>query len=213
MRAVALILAAGPALAEGNPSLTWIAAESGTPLRLVEVGTFDVRGTQMIGADSLTFSPANGWPWFTVPEGPARVIAFHDAAKVTYSKAAVVFSGEVPICGEEVGVMSVDTGTGAFLDQHSAAMLDRLARVMGSGCNLYDCLLADQIPETEFAQMIRLPDGTHFPAFSAGFGDGLYPVYLLYDAQGRPTAAYADFLGVAPSYDWLTPPACPQPAA
>jgi hypothetical protein len=212
-RVAALILAAGPALAEENPSLAWIAAGSGTPLTQIELGTFEIRGTELIGVDSLTFSPGYGWPWFPAPTGPARVAAFRDRSFAAISKAAVVFSDAVPVCGAEVGAMPVDTGTGAFLDRHTAGMLDTVARAMGRSCNLYDCLMADQMGPADFAVMIRLPDGSSFPAFSTGGGDGTYPVYLLFDAGGEPTAAYADFLGVPPDYAWLTPPVCPQPSS
>jgi hypothetical protein len=211
MRIALAILLASPALAENNQSLDWILANSGAGLRVDEVGTMAVRGTEMIGVDSLTFSPSNNWPWFDVPEGPARVVALFDPVEQTYSKAAILFSTIPPVCGEEVGGMPVDTGTGAFLDRHAAAALDVLAAGMGSTCNLYDCFMAEQVPEARFAKMIRLPDGASFPAFSTGYGDGVYPVYLLRDAEGAPTAAFADFLGVAPDYAWLTPPDCPKP--
>jgi hypothetical protein len=213
MRAACLVLCAVPAAAETNPSLDWILAQSGADLRVEEVGTMAVQGTEVIGVDSLTFSPTYGWPWFTVPEGPARVIALYDRTEVAYSKAAILFSAETPVCGEEVGGMPVDTGTGAFLDRPSANALEALAQGMGDDCNLYDCFMAKQVPEAQFARMIALPGGMAFPAFSTGYGDGVYPVFLLRDADGAPTAAYADFLGVRPSLDWLTPPACPKPVS
>jgi hypothetical protein len=213
MRGLVLVLLAGPAAAEANGTVAWILDQAGTPLTVQEVGTYAVRGTELIGVDSLTFSPSYGWPWFTVPEGPARVVVFDDPAELALSKAAILFSDAAPACGSEVGVMPVDTGTGAFLDRPTADMLDTIAKAMGQTCNLYDCLMAEQVGDAQFAQLIRLPDGATFPAFSTGFGDGAYPVYLLQDADGAPVAAYADFLGVRPDYAWLVPPACPQPAS
>jgi hypothetical protein len=209
----AIVLLSGSASAETNPSIDWILDQSKTQLAVQDVGTYDIRGTELIGVDSLTFSPSYGWPWFAVPEGPARVVVFDDPADSALSKAAIIFSDAAPACGEEVGGMPVDTGTGAFLDRHTAAALDIVARAMGTDCNLYDCLMAEQVGEHQFAKMIRLPDGTSYPAFSTGFGDGVYPVYLLRDASGAPVAAYADFLGVGPDYDWLTPPTCPKPVS
>jgi hypothetical protein len=202
---------ASPVLGEENPSLVWILSQSGVPLSVHEVGQMTVRGTEMIGVDSLTYSPDYLWPWFTVPEGPARVVALYDDAEVAYSKAAIVFSAEPPVCGEDVGGMPVDTGTGAFLDRPTAEALDALNTSMGEDCNIYDCMMAEQTGEGQFAKMIKLPDGTSYPAFSTGYGDGGYPVFLLRDANGAPTAAYADFLGVAATTDWLTPPPCPKP--
>jgi hypothetical protein len=213
MRLAVLALLAGPAAAETNGSVAWLLDQAGTPLTVQEVGSYDIRGTELIGADSLTFSASADWPWFTVPEGPARVVAFNDPVELAVSKAAILFSDAAPVCGEEVGVMGVDTGTGAFLDRPTAMMLDMIAGLMGKTCNLYDCLMALQVPATSFAQMIRLPDGSAYPAFSTGFGDGGYPVYLLYDDRGAPVAAYADFLGVPPDYTWAAPPDCPKPAS
>lgn len=208
-----VVLLSGVAHAETNLTIAWILEESGTPLTLLEVGTYDVRGSEMIGVDSLTFSPSYNWPWFTAPTGAARVVAFDDLQEIALSKAAILFSDGAPVCGEEVGVMPVDTGTGAFLDRPTAEELDRISLDMGPDCNLYDCLMADQVGDGQFAKMIRLPDGTSFPAFSSGHGDGAYPVYLLYDADGVPVAAVADFLGVRPSHDWLVPPECPKPVS
>jgi hypothetical protein len=214
LRGAALVLLASipgqPALAEDNPSLAWLMAESGLPLVVQKVGEMSVRGTEMIGVDSLTFSLSYTWPWFPVPEGPARVIALYDPLEVAYARAMIIFSDQTPICGDEVGVMPVDTGTGAFLDRPTAKALDRAAAAMGPNCNLYDCLMAKQMPDSEFARMIALPDGSTYPAFSTGYGDGAYPVYLLRDAQGAPTAAYVDFLGRPETYEWLAPPACPK---
>ena len=203
----------GPVAADTHPTITWIIREAKTPLTVQEVGTYALRGTELIGVDSLTFSPDYAWPWFQVPDGPARVVVFDDPAEQALSKAAILFSDAAPVCGDEVGAMPVDTGTGAFLDRPTAEALDAITRAMGPDCNLYDCLMAKQVGAHQFAQMIRLPDGTSYPAFSTGFGDGVYPVFLLRDAAGAPVAAYADFLGIGPDYNWLIPPACPKLAS
>ncbi len=202
-----------PVAADTHPTIAWIQDKSAATLTVQEVGTYNVRGTELIGVDSLTFSPSYGWPWFPVPEGPARVVVFDDPAEQALSKAAILFSDAAPVCGNEVGTMPVDTGTGAFLDRPTAEALDAVAVAMGPNCNLYDCMMAKQVGAYQFAQMIRLPDGTSYPAFSTGFGDGVYPVFLLRDASGAPVAAYADFLGVGPDYNWLIPPTCPKLAS
>lgn len=200
----------GPTVGDTNPSLAWLLAQSGAPLTVHEVGQMTVRGNQMIGVDSLTYSPDYKWPWFAVPQGAARVVALFDENEFAYSKAAVIFSDAKPVCGDDVGTMAVDTGTGAFLDRPMAKALDDLNSNMEPSCNIYDCMMAKQVPDGQFAQMILLPDGTKYPAFSTGFGDGAYPVFLLRDADGIATAAVADFLGVASTFEWLTPPTCPK---
>lgn len=211
LAASVIISSTGSLVGQTNPSLDWILVQTGAPLAVQEIGQMDVRGTQMIGVDSLTYSPDYPWPWFTVPQGKARVVALYDTNEVAYSKAAVIFSNAAPVCGDDLGTMVVDTGTGAFLDRPTAKALNDLNAAMAPGCNIYDCMMAAQVSERDFAQMIVLPDGNQYPAFSTGYGDGAYPVFLLRDASGAPTAAFADFLGVSSTLEWLTPPACPKP--
>jgi hypothetical protein len=205
------VCAANPVLGEENLSIAWILSKSDPSLTVQEVGQLTIRGTEMIAVDSLTADAQYEWPWIAVPEGPARVVALYDPDELTYSKAAMIFSAAAPVCGDDVGTMIVDTGTGAFLDRPTMTALDALGTAMADDCNLYDCFMAEQVPDALFAKMIRLPDGTSYPAFSTGYGDGAYPVFLLRDAEGAPTAVYADFLGVAATDDWLTPPVCPKP--
>jgi hypothetical protein len=200
---------ASPVLGEENPSLVWILSQSGVPLSVHEIGQMTVRGSEMIAADSLTADAQYDWPWIAVPEGEARVVALYDQEELTYSKAAMIFTPAAPVCGDDVGLMFVDTGTGAFLDRSSMRSLEALDATMAADCNLYDCFIAKQVTDARFAKMIKLPDGTGYPAFSTGYGDGAYPVFLLRDADGKPTALYADFLGT--TVDWLTPPPCPKP--
>jgi hypothetical protein len=211
---LALAVTAGlgtAAAADQNPSVAWILAGSGTPLVVNEVGEVNVRGTELIGVDGLTFGPSDGWPWFAVPEGPADIVAFFHEQDIAYHKAAIIFSNRPPVCGEDVGMMQVDSGTGAFLDRQTAEALVKFGASMKADCDLYSCLIAKQVPDHIFAQILRLPDGTTYPAFSTGYGDGTYPVFLLRDADGAATAAYVDFTGIAGTYEWLAPLACPKP--
>jgi hypothetical protein len=141
-----LLLAGGTGtFAAESGTESWIKAQNGTALRVVDAGTVTPAGTEMIGVDSLTFAPSYDWPWFTVPDGPARFVAFFDDDVGDVSKAALIFADGSPACGKEVGVMPVDTGTGAFLDRSMADKLDFLSSVMGMNCNLYDCLMAQQM--------------------------------------------------------------------
>jgi hypothetical protein len=197
-----------PALAAESGTERWIKAQNWVPLRVVDIGSFDPEGNEMIGVDSLTYSLASDWPWLTVPDGPARFVAFFDDQVVGVSKAALVFDDATPACGTEVGTMPVDSGTGAFLDRKTAQKLDLLSGVMGPFCNLYDCLMAKQVADYAFAQLIRLPDGSSYPAFSSGYGDGVYPVVALYDVDGAIVAAYVDFMGRNEAGEWLLPKPC-----
>ena len=199
-----------PALALENPSVAWILAESGTPLVATGVGEMDVRGTELIGLDGNTFGPTDAWHWFEVPDGPAHVVTFFHEKDIEYQKAAIVFSEVPPVCGESVGMMTVDSGMVAFLDRPTADALSLFGASMSADCNLYSCLIEKQVPDHIFAQIIRLPDGSTYPAFSTPYLSGTYPMFLLRDAAGEPTAAFVDFTGVAGTFEWLTPPACPE---
>jgi Protein of unknown function (DUF4241) len=207
----AMLLAGQGAFAAESGTETWIKAQNWTTLRIVDAGTVTPSGTEMIGVDSLTFASSYAWPWFTVPGGPARFVAFFDDKHGRVSKVALIFADGVPACGHDVGSMGVDTGTGAFLDRVVAQKLDDLSGAMGVDCNLYDCFMAKQVGEHAFAQMIRLPDGTSFPAFSTGWGDGVYPVATLHDAEGQMLAVYADFMGRNETGEWLLPEPCTSP--
>ena len=76
--------------------------------------------------------------------------------------------------------------------------------------NLYDDYFADpaQMGDSVFARMLTLPDGTAFPGFSSGWGDGAYPVVSLYDSRGQMLALYADFIGNDQTEDYILPPPC-----
>jgi hypothetical protein len=201
-----------PAVANENPSVAWILAESETPLLVAGVGEMKVRGTELVGVDGLAFNPSDEWSWFTVPSGPADIVAFFSRRDIAYHMVAIIFSNTTPVCGEKVSMMTIDSGTGAFLDRRTAESLENFGAAMGAKCDLYACFVRRQVPSHIFAQILRLPDGTTYPAFSAGYGeDGSYPVFLLRDADGAPTAAYVDFTGMAGEYEWLAPPACPKP--
>ena len=77
-------------------------------------------------------------------------------------------------------------------------------------CNLYDDYFAApaQMGDHVFARMLTLPDGTDFPGFSSGWGDGAYPVVSLYDSRGQMLALYADFIGNDQTEDYILPPPC-----
>lgn len=174
------------------------------------IGEMDVRGTELVGVDALAFRPGEDWTWFTVPNGPAHVVAFFHRQDIAYHKAAIVFSEMAPVCGAQVGLMHIDNGIGAFLDRRSADALRQYGEAMDAGCDLYSCLIVKQVPNQIVAQILRLPDGTSYPAVSTGYGDGDYPIFMLRDADGAPTAAYVDFTGVAGMNEWQAPPACPK---
>jgi hypothetical protein len=55
---------------------------------------------------------------------------------------------------------------------------------------MFDSLTAHDYEVTEFS----LRHGLNLALFSAGLGDGRYPVFVGYDEAGRPTRVVVDFL-------------------
>ena len=207
--ALVYLMLTTPTIAKAQDSAAWIAANSRGPVVIEEVAKIEI-GTEVFAVDPLTFGLDDALPPIAVPSGPARFVAFWNADIGLYSTAALIFSDAPPLCGQDVGYIGVDTGTAAFLDRRMATALSDVADALeADNCRVYDCLLADQMGDEAFAKLLKLPDGTRFPAMTTG-GDGGFPVVMLQDGQGRATALYADFLG-RDDGEWLLPPACSKP--
>ncbi|MDO5605622.1 MAG: DUF4241 domain-containing protein [Paracoccus sp. (in: a-proteobacteria)] len=205
---VALI--AAPAGA--GPVTDWLIATGAEPREIRHVARYTPEKPAILGADPLTYAP--GYPPYdfaTVPAGPAEVIALIEPAEGRMALGALIFSDVAPVCGDEVGAIWVDSGTAAFLTPVSAAKLAAMAdEYSAGGRNLYDDYFQapGQMGDGVFARMLTLPDGTGFPGFSSGWGDGAYPVIRLFDADQRVIAIYADFIGSDHLDDFILPAPC-----
>lgn len=205
-----ILLTAGAASAT-TPALDWYIDQAGTPREIRLIGNYTADDDQMIGADPLTFQAGYGWSYFQIPTTPARFYALYDPQGGVVAAAFLVYSDGDPVCGEALGVIGVDTGTGAFLTRKTAEKLDRFGQELAArGQDLYNDHFSavDQMGDADFARFLSLPDGTSFPAFSTGWGDGGYMTSRLVDASGETVAIYADFLGSEVRRDWIDPPAC-----
>ena len=201
-----------PAAAEGEDVINWLVGQSGGPREVQRIARFTPDGPEILGADPLTYDPGYPFPFIPVPPGPADVIALSEPQEGRIALAALIFADGPPACGAESGAIWVDSGTASFLTPATAAKLDAMRKDYDQRkLNLYDDYFADpaQMGEHVFARMLTLPDGTAFPGFSSGWGDGGYPVVTLYDAQGQMLALYADFIGNDQLEEYILPPPCP----
>ena len=201
-----------PAGADAQQVLDWLVTQSGGPREVRQVARFTPDSPRILGADPLTYDPGYPFDFVAVPPGPAEVVALIEPVEGRVALAAMVFADGVPVCGGEAGAIWVDSGTASFLTPATAAKLDAMRKDYDQRkLNLYDDYFADpaQMGDSVFARMLTLPDGTAFPGFSSGWGDGAYPVVSLYDNQGQMLALYADFIGNDRLEDYILPPPCP----
>lgn len=213
MRALALIVVPGilaqPVQAEPSGVEMWMQAQSSLPLRFESVGPYAIPSGAIVAVDPLTYSPSPEWPQIAVPKGEAEVMVALDPETGRVSKALMVFSDAGVACGHDETSIPVDTGLAALLDLGSAAALAQEATALGPDANLYTDWFAAQIDDKPVVHdMVRLPSGHRFPMTSTGWGDGIYPVASLRDAQGTLIAVYADFMGQDAEGTWLLPQEC-----
>jgi hypothetical protein len=109
--------------------------------------------------------------------------------------ATMVLSQRPTVRWREAGSVAVDGGTTTITSAEGAAALrhlfdrsephwERLSEEM------FDSLTAHDYQVTEFS----LGHGLNLALFSSGTGDGRYPVFVGFDAGGRPTRVVVDFL-------------------
>ncbi|MFV0410479.1 MAG: DUF4241 domain-containing protein [Paracoccus sp. (in: a-proteobacteria)] len=189
----------------------WLIAAGQEPRELRHIAPFTPDGDEIIGADPLVYDLGYPYPFIKIPPGPAEVVALIEPSEGRTALAALIFHDGTPVCGKKVGSIWVDSGTAAFLTRDTAEKLAAMRAEFGAhNQNLYDDYFAapHQMGESAFARMLTLPDGTAFPGFSSGWGDGGYPVVTLYDDQGQLLALYADFMGTEKIDNYILPPPC-----
>ena len=209
---LALLGGLAPAGGVAQQVADWLVAQSGGPREVRQVGSFTPDSPKILGADPLTYDSSYPFDFLPVPPGPAKVVALLEPVEGRVALAALIFAEGTPACGSEDGGIWVDSGTAAFLTPQTAAKLDALRKDFHRRkLNPYDDYFADprQMGDSVFARILTLPDGTGFPGFSSGWGDGGYPVIRLYDAEGRMLALYADFIGNDQREGYIIPPPCP----
>ena len=211
----ALLLAAmmggatGSAAADERPAtLDWLIAASNDPgRRVIDLGEYVLDDSGVVALDPLTglaSRPATGLPAGAASAHVilARQDGFDDTAALV-----LALGKAAPVCGISHGTFGVDTGLAALLNQSDAARLDGYARLLDlTGGDLFSAL-ETQLPMENPANFVTLPEGPRFPVSRSGYGDGLYELFGLSDARGRPVALYVDFIGDSKG-EWIDPPPC-----
>ena len=96
---------------------------------------------------------------------------------------------------EEIFGYGVDSGTGCFIDSHSAALLN--TRMQGE--DAYYEVITDELDKTQVNTWawanIELSSNpsANFVAFSTGYGDGMYASYFGFGADKVPLCLVTDF--------------------
>jgi hypothetical protein len=109
--------------------------------------------------------------------------------------ATLVLSRRPTVRWRYATAIAVDGGTAAITSAEGAAALRTLfdraqQRWQQLSDEMFDSLTAHDYQVTEFSFGRRL----NLALFSSGLGDGGYPVFVGYDATGRPTRVVVDFL-------------------
>ncbi len=89
----------------------------------------------------------------------------------------------------------VDSGTGGFMDEQTFLRLtEGLEEWEGGIFSALDDALEKSYVDTYSAANVRLPDSEYnVAAFSSGWGDGGYPSYWGFDAEGQLCCLMTDF--------------------
>jgi hypothetical protein len=114
---------------------------------------------------------------------------FEDVALAT-----LVLSNEPTVRWRRTQGIAVDGGTASITSAEGAQKLDRVFRRdedawMRQNDLMYDSLAAHDNHVTFFA----LDGEANIAHFTSGLGDGVYPVFVGYDASGRQTRVVVDF--------------------
>lgn len=195
-------------------------------MEVMAIGNVSLPSGKVIVRDPLVYLNADEKPYFTeVPKGdfPVTIAVVkmeewgdrYAAVKVEFTKEKPVIYREALIGIEELeGVQkddifgfSVDAGLGCITDPEVVPYVDKFIEELDVE-NIYDDYFAELFAKSYQEDPRNQRDlgdwinwnipGTdyHIPMFASGFGDGLYPVYFGYDAQGKISGVYIHFIDI-----------------
>lgn len=195
-------------------------------MEVMAIGNVSLPSGKVIVRDPLVYLNRDEKPYFTeVPKGdfPVTIAVVkmeewgdrYAAVKVEFTKEKPVIYREALIGIEELeGVQkddifgfSVDAGLGCITDPEVVPYVDKFIEELDVE-NIYDDYFAELFAKSYQEDPRNQRDlgdwinwnipGTdyHIPMFASGFGDGLYPVYFGYDAQGKISGVYIHFIDI-----------------
>lgn len=195
-----------------SSSVIWVTSRVETPLIVTKPEEWRNIGDTIIVVDPLTWNGERPADVIEAPASLAKFYAFIDQETGRTSKVMLVFSNSEPVCGVEKTALGVDGGMGAFLASEAEVELNSLSHELSQTkqdiyTGFFEKIFKDKF---DFAEIVTLPSGAHFPVFTTGWGDGWYPVSILYDDRGTIVAIFADFMGKNDKGEWLLPEDCSQ---
>lgn len=195
-------------------------------MEVMAIGNVSLPSGKVIVRDPLVYLNEDEKPYFTeVPKGdfPVTIAVVkmeewgdrYAAVKVEFTKEKPVVYREALIGIEELeGIQkddifgfAVDAGLGCIIDTEVVPYMDKFIEELDVE-NIYDDYFAELFAKSYQEDPRNQRDlgdwinwnipGTdyHIPMFASGFGDGLYPVYFGYDAQGKISGVYIHFIDI-----------------
>ncbi|ROI03507.1 DUF4241 domain-containing protein [Chryseobacterium sp. G0240] len=195
-------------------------------MEVMEIGNVSLPSGKVIVRDPLVYLSGNEKPYFIeVPKGDfpvsIAVVKTEDWGD-RYAAVKVEFTKEKPVIYREalIGIenlegihegdffgFAVDAGLGCITDPEVVSYVDKFISELTID-NIYDDYFAELFAKSYKENPKNQRDlgdwinwnvpGTdyHIPMFASGFGDGLYPVYFSYDAQGKIGGLYIHFIDI-----------------
>lgn len=198
----------------------------GQTMEVMEIGNVSLPSGKVIVRDPLVYLNADEKPYFVeVPKGdfPVTVaVAKLEGWGDRYAAVKVEFTKEKPVLYQEAligtenleGVnegeyfgFAVDAGLGCITDPEVVPFVEKFLSELNVD-NIYDNYFAELFAESykenprnqrDLGDWInwKVSDTEyHIPIFASGLGDGLYPVYFAYDAQGKISGLYIHFIDI-----------------
>nr|WP_315032693.1 DUF4241 domain-containing protein [uncultured Chryseobacterium sp.] len=195
-------------------------------MEVMEIGNVSLPSGKVIVRDPLVFLNAREKPYFVeVPKGnfPVKIAVVKlEEWGDRYSAVKVEFTKEKPVVYREalIGIenledinegdyfgFAVDAGLGCITDPEVVPYVDKFISELNVD-NAYDNYFAELFAKSykeNPANQRELGDWLNWtvpnteyqiPMFASGVGDGTYPVYFAYDAQGKICGLYIQFIDI-----------------
>jgi len=198
----------------------------GQKMEILEIGEVSLPSGKIVVRDPLVYLKANEKPYFTeTPKGnfpvTIAVVKSEDWGD-RYAVVKVKFTDEKPVIYQEAlignenleGVKEddyfgffADAGLGCVVDAEALSYFDQF--IVGLNVdNIYDDYFAELFAKSykenpnnqrQGGDWINwtIPNTSYnIPMFASGFGDGGYPVYFAYDANGKLCGLYIQFIDI-----------------
>lgn len=199
---------------------------AGEKMEVMEIGNVSLPSGKVVVRDPLVFLNSKQKPYFIeTPKGnfpvTIAVVKSEDWGD-RYAAVKVKFTNEKPVIYQEAlignenldGVKEddffgfhVDAGLGCIADAEALPEFDKFIADLNVD-NIYDDYFAELFAQSykenpnnqrDAGDWINwtIPNTNyHIPMFASGFGDGSYPVYFAYDANGGICGLYIQFIDI-----------------